>query len=353
MARKEIILSIYIATYNRKEILLRKIKDLLGLKLDEFDIWVLDDCSSDGTFDALNQVEDEKLHIIHNTTRQGVEEDGAMPNWYKLLESVDGLFAFHLNDRDNINVSKLNDFINFLKTHKDASGGLCDSFKKIEWYETPVEALNGIPYKGSHPTGVVFNMHLYHKIKERQSIFTKKGSYIHPHDLILGYLSQYGNMFLYYKIWELAGQKSFASNKSFLYNKGNAQNAWFAPQERMKEYKLFLRSLSRLKFSNEEKQQKAKQISKSYLYFCTFNYAYYISDPGQTKHYGIEPVKLRRKDYKNELTAFLNRSTETLKEYSLLGSEKEYRKDMTEYFWKIYIGKPVWDLYKKVANRKW
>ncbi len=33
------ILSIFIATYNRKEILLDKIRSLLEIKLDDFDIW--------------------------------------------------------------------------------------------------------------------------------------------------------------------------------------------------------------------------------------------------------------------------------------------------------------------------
>ncbi len=42
-----IMLSIYIATYNRKEILRRKIDEMLAIKSDDFDVWVLDDCSND------------------------------------------------------------------------------------------------------------------------------------------------------------------------------------------------------------------------------------------------------------------------------------------------------------------
>lgn len=46
------ILSIFIAIYNRKEILLHKIRSLLEIKSDDFDILVLDDMSTDGTVDA-------------------------------------------------------------------------------------------------------------------------------------------------------------------------------------------------------------------------------------------------------------------------------------------------------------
>ena len=48
----KLILSIFIATYNRKEILLDKIRSLLKIKSNDFDILVLDDMSTDGTFDA-------------------------------------------------------------------------------------------------------------------------------------------------------------------------------------------------------------------------------------------------------------------------------------------------------------
>lgn len=46
------ILSIFIATYNRKEILLDKIRSLLDIKSDDFNVLVLDDMSTDGTVDA-------------------------------------------------------------------------------------------------------------------------------------------------------------------------------------------------------------------------------------------------------------------------------------------------------------
>ena len=276
MARKEIILSIYIATYNRKDIILQKVHDILSAKTGEFDIWVLDDNSSDGTFEELSQISDERLHLIKNDERQGALENGAMINWYRLLENVDGVFAFHLNDRDTFHINELIPFIEYLKKHRDSSGGLCDSFKGDQFFETPEEALLNIAYMGSHPTGIVFNMERYHSIENRERLFTKQYSYIHPHDLVLGNLAQYGKMFNYHKIWDLAERDSFANNKSFLYKKGSARNAWFAPKERMKEFNMFLDSLCLLNFSQAIKKHKAELIAKSYLYYCTFNYAYYI-----------------------------------------------------------------------------
>ena len=120
------ILSIFIATYNRKEILLDKIRGLLEIKSDDFDVLVLDDMSTDGTVDALKNIDDTRIRIFQNKERNGTMEDGVMQNWYRLLEMCDGQFAFHLNDRDLIDTKGLADLIAFLKDHPTVTGGLCN-----------------------------------------------------------------------------------------------------------------------------------------------------------------------------------------------------------------------------------
>lgn len=178
------ILSIFIATYNRKEILLDKIRSLLKIKSNDFDILVLDDMSTDGTFDALKAVEDSRICVVQNEERNGLIKDGVMQNWYRLLEMCDGQFAFHLNDRDLIDTEGLADLITFLKEHPTVTGGICNigGYKLLE---SPEECFMSIPYFGSHPTGIIFNMDEYRLIRNRQKLFTREAAYIHPHDLIL------------------------------------------------------------------------------------------------------------------------------------------------------------------------
>lgn len=120
------ILSIFIATYNRKEILLDKIRSLLDIKSDDFNVLVLDDMSTDGTVDALKNIDDSRIRVIRNKERNGTMKDGVMQNWYRLLEMCDGQFAFHLNDRDLIDTKGLTDLIAFLKDHPTVTGGLCN-----------------------------------------------------------------------------------------------------------------------------------------------------------------------------------------------------------------------------------
>lgn len=120
------ILSIFIATYNRKEIFLDKIRSLLDIKSDDFNVLVLDDMSTDGTVDALKNIDDSRIRVIRNKERNGTMKDGVMQNWYRLLEMCDGQFAFHLNDRDLIDTKGLADLIAFLKDHPTVTGGLCN-----------------------------------------------------------------------------------------------------------------------------------------------------------------------------------------------------------------------------------
>lgn len=121
---RNIIVSIFMVTYNRKEIVVNKIKELLKIQSNEFNVYVLDDASSDGTVDALQQIKDLRLYADRNSERKGILKDGAMPNWYRLLEMCNGIFALHLNDRDLIDSNGVVELIDFLKVHPTLTGAI-------------------------------------------------------------------------------------------------------------------------------------------------------------------------------------------------------------------------------------
>ena len=214
--------------------------------------------------------------------------------------------------------------------------------------DSPEECFMSIPYFGSHPTGIVFNIDEYRLIRNRQKLFIRGAAYIHPHDLILGQLAEYGEMFQFKKIWSLAGTESFASNKNFLYKKGTIEDAWFSPKARTEEFRLFIERIANSSFDLELKKKKAIQIARRYLFYCTLNYAFFISDAGQTAHYGIEPKKLSRRELVGIMHGFVNESHKILQQNGLDNNEVMFQNMMTSYFWVIYFGKPVWDKVKKL-----
>lgn len=346
--QNRVLLSIYIATYNRKQILLDKIEKLLKIESEKFNIYVLDDASDDGTAEMLKRIDDARLHVIVNKSRMGLKKDGVMQNWFHLLETCDGLFSFHLNDRDHIDPDGIQKLIAFLEDHTMLNGGVCDiRFGRMnKVFYTPKSAFLKIPYFARHPTGVVFNMDVYRTIEERQTLFTKEKANIHPHDLILAKISERGKMFRFYKIWNYPDVESFRMNRSFLYKKGTVDNAWFSPNERIKEFSLFVQDLATKNFSKNLKTKKAKQISFQYLFYCTFNYSFYASDKGQTAHYGIEPQLLTRKDLVKIRNWFIVNSYRVLDCHNLNMNKAIYTFEMKTFFWMIYIVKPIWDKIK-------
>lgn len=343
-------MSIYIATYNRKHVLITSIKEILTLRNFDFDIWILDDCSSDGTVEELNKIQDRRLHIITNSMRIGIGKDGVMPNWLKLAEFCDGTFCFHLNDRDTIDKNKLIKLINFLKHNTDTMGGICNLLYGHKIYNS-TEAFLKIPYEASHPTGIIFNVDAFRKIDNRAAFYTKEYSYIHPHDLILGRLCEMGKMFRFEKIWKLANSSSFQNNKSFLYKKGGVNNSWFSPTERIKEYALFLAAIRSSIFPDAIKQAKAYSIAKHYLFYCTINYAYFISDPGQTAHYGIIPQKLSLREIIKEKNNFVSSSYKLMKLNDFQIHKYEYKICMDLYLYNFYFGRLAWRILKNILKK--
>ncbi len=347
-----IILSIYIATYNRQKTIFNLVSNLLSIHSKEFEIVVIDDRSSDETFEKLKSIHDVRLNVYQNIEREGIKENGAMTNWYKALQYCNGLFAMHLNDRDLCSKRGILELIDFLKNNADLSGGYCNSLSKEYVYLTSEEAFLNIPYRASHPTSIIFNMNYLKEITNLKQFYTKKLSYIHPHDLVLGHLTEYGGQFNYKKIWSFAESDSFKNNKSFLYGKGDISNSWFSPSQRLREFDLFLKDIRNLSYDNKMKIKKVKKISKSYLYYCTYNYAYFISDPGQTAHYGIKPVKLSFKDLNNLLVNFSNDSYEIIKRNNFKISKINYYINCLLYFYVVSIIKPIWFFLKRKRGDK-
>lgn len=121
-------------------------------------------------------------------------------------------------------------------------------------YEADLPARSGLGTSSSFAVGMLNAF--YRLLGNREYLFNKEVVYIHPYDLILGRLAQYGEMFRFKKIWSLAETDSFANNKSFLYKQGTVDDAWFSPKARTQEFKLFVTDIAASSFNKELKRAK-------------------------------------------------------------------------------------------------
>lgn len=116
----EKILSICIPSHNRADVILENLKDVLKIQDNRFDIVITDTSDRSGDYEKLLAIRDTRVKVIRNDVKST-----AMENWFCALENADGIFAFHLNDRDKLIACNLLGFMAFLDRNKDCTGGVC------------------------------------------------------------------------------------------------------------------------------------------------------------------------------------------------------------------------------------
>ena len=123
---KEIVLSICVSAYNRKEMTCRNIKKMLRYPGEDIEIIVSDNASEDGTYEALQQIEDGRLRIYRNEVNIGLGG-----NSLRLMAYARGKYVTIINERDWMDPVGIKSFV---KRYRDSD---CDFI--LASYETPEE----------------------------------------------------------------------------------------------------------------------------------------------------------------------------------------------------------------------
>ena len=72
MISKPPLVSVIIPTYNRKHLIHRAIASVTQQTYQHWELWIVDDGSTDGTFEQLSQTPHPQIHWIKNTQQLGV-----------------------------------------------------------------------------------------------------------------------------------------------------------------------------------------------------------------------------------------------------------------------------------------
>ena len=305
----KIILSICIPLHNRSEVVIQHIEELLKLQNDEFDIVVSDTSDEGKDLESVWGKKHKKVKIFRESATTP-----AMLNWKLALDHADGIFAFHLNDRDILLSEGLKNFIIFLKQHQNFNGGICKyvpTNREPLIYETRELSLMNVPYFAIHPTGCVFNTEAYRKLGDLSEVFQLEfGS--HPHDVILGRLSESGKLFIFTEeLWQMASHEFYKRNQSGLLPTMK-DKLFFEQEERIHELKCFIEELDRLDFSLKIKNEKKDQMFRNYLRLATSGYFYVLESDYETAHYGIEKQKLNYREKRKIAFDVLDKFAEEL-----------------------------------------
>lgn len=107
-------ISVIMPVYNAEKYVRQTIDCILNQTYSDFELLIIDDCSTDGTMDIVNQIEDNRIRIIHNEKNSGIAHSRNVG-----LENANGEYIALM---DNDDLSPLNRFekeVEYLDKHLD------------------------------------------------------------------------------------------------------------------------------------------------------------------------------------------------------------------------------------------
>ena len=272
-------LSICIPSYNRFERLKKTIFNILKCKSDDFEIVVVDNCSSSDISKVIN-VEDKRLKII----KRDKPVDGTT-NVNTCIMYGKGKYSLLLLDKDIIIGDKLSEFIETLNRN-DVFGGYCVINSNANNEEIYTEnALEKFGFLSKHPSGNFYKMDMLKNYvnQKREKILLNPFGF----DIWLTYCAQLGNMLLYDRPLIESSLSKIDKNdkKSFTYSVKN-DNIYYFPKNRIEQFMMYFECLFSYKIG---RLRKIKNVFKLYyrtLGQISIQYKSIMADEKVCSHYG-------------------------------------------------------------------
>lgn len=232
----EIVVSFCIPTYNRVDMLKELVLNILSSPNPNFEIIVMDNCSTDSTLEMLKTISDTRLHVY--THASPVKP---FVSWYDTLEKASGNWIFHVIDRDWIDASKIDLLISTLQELDKQNVGFAvagEKFSKdsggVQLFSEGLDTLLEFALRHSHPTGQIFRRADWNNISDRRKFFSEEKYGEYPHGYIYAIL---GNTkkgaYLHFDICDkIHYSKRVIRTISTVYTSNPEKKEWFWPESR-------------------------------------------------------------------------------------------------------------------------
>lgn len=286
-----IILSICIPSYDRFDLLERNLKGILGgAESKEFEVVVVDNCSPDNIYDAIN-IEDSRLRIL----RRSVAVSGPR-NVNDSLSYAKGKYSLLCLDKDRIKGELIDQFINTLKAHPKICGGYCTILptknQKIEIY-TDHQVLK-FGYIGKHPSGDFYKTEYVKSAYSRFNDEDMENTYVY--DWLLAECAAHGPMMKYdYPIMEKAPPHKARERQSSSFSP-HKRNLFLLPPNIIEQFYLNCMHLENLPIPKKEYFRVLMHLYRIVLHRITLDYRTVMTMSDVCFHYHIEPKKVSFKE---------------------------------------------------------
>lgn len=254
------VLSICIPTYNRSKTLVPFIKNYLNCKDSRFCITVQDNCSTDGSYEALSKITDSRFVLRQNTSNIG-----GMPNAKcALANNIEAEYLLFCIDKDFVDMKRISDFIDFLEAERPAYGYL-DLYKLkpdcIEKYPEGIKALIKTGYLSKHPSGYFWRRELFEEEITKPYFKALPFKFDFWFDFLCAHFAVKFQGYIVYMPVVLHGQQNPYSipNKSICYNE---HNIYFSLNKQIETFNIYICDLKELSLSIKDKRNMALRLFK-------------------------------------------------------------------------------------------
>lgn len=253
------VLTICKSSYNRKQVLIPDIKDYLSVDDDRFLVKVNDNCSTDGTVEALSQINDPRFSYFVNDKNLG-----PMPNSISALSNAKSDYVMLILDKDTIDVELLPDFITFLEKERPNFGYVDLSNNKPEavyYYKAGYDCLLKIGYHSKHPSGYFWRTDLWEEEIEKQYFKELDPQFDFPFEIINGSLgARYDGVVLVKPLVINATLRAIPNTQTMTYF--DEDRFFFGKKKLLVSLDYYISNLMKLELELDEKKKLAYDILK-------------------------------------------------------------------------------------------
>lgn len=284
---KKYILSICIATYNRSKMLLELVNELLAWERGDVEISVTDNASTDDTIEQLQKIDNPRLTINRNP-----ENIGGVNNTIQSIYNAKGKYALYCNDRDLIDVQKLELLIEELYKEEYSFIRLTPRTRKnnnmLKVYQAGCESFCNHEHN-HHPTGMIFNVDIVKKHIAKEEIFQYEEA-LYVYDFLMREVVLYEKTAIYdLGGWYERGEQVKIANKSGFAKK--AKRVYFFPECVRYTLTETIRQCKKImdcnKFTESQMAEMIKAVIDKHFVILAL-YKMNIFSRSETAHYGLE-----------------------------------------------------------------
>jgi glycosyltransferase involved in cell wall biosynthesis len=284
-------LTFCIPSYNRVERVEALVRSLLALPDDDIEVVVLDNASTDGTYDILSQIRDPRLKLAANP-----ENRGALYNMVNVFSLATGKYVVYSTDQDKTHIARIAAFKAFLRTHPEVSCGFCnfdvEPGTQHQYHPRGFEAVNAIAYKGRHPTGYFFRNADLRAVRLAERFADFNVVDLFPLEFAFAEVALTGDGAIYNGgLFSPNSSEDVVHHKSSTTN-GASRTAFFAPMARLKLALAYTRHVEQLALSRDERTKLVGQIFFGELRAATIGYRNVMSNERLCIHYCMDPRRI-------------------------------------------------------------